>query len=191
MNKEKYNLEWLKGKFEKGDSMKYLFFWGHTPKPNQDYGSWCFSQWFVSPFEVNGITYKTTEHWMMSQKALLFDDHEIHQKIIACEKPGEAKDLGRQVSGFDEQLWGSNRYSIVKTGNIHKFSQNREMGQFLLNTKDRILVESSPVDTIWGIGLTKDSEHATNVFAWRGLNLLGFALMETRDFLIEHGFSNG
>lgn len=188
MTKELYNIEWLKNEFESGNSMKFLFFWGHTPKPDQTIGNWCFSQWYESPFEINGITYRTTEHWMMSQKALLFDNYDIHQKIIECEKPGEAKDLGRLVTGFDEQVWIANRYSIVRTGNINKFNQNRELGQYLLNTKHRILVESSPVDTIWGIGLTKGSEDATNIYAWRGLNLLGFALMETRDFLREHGF---
>ncbi|MTI20725.1 NADAR family protein [Fulvivirga sp. RKSG066] len=183
-----YNIDWLKEEFEKGNPLKYLFFWGHTSPQDQTVGNWCLSQWFESPFEVNGITYKTTEHWMMSQKALLFDNYDIHQKIIECNKPGEAKDLGRQVTGFDEQVWVSNRYSIVKTGNINKFSQNQELGNYLLNTKDRVLVEASPVDTIWGIGLSKDSEDATNIYSWRGLNLLGFVLMETRDFFREHGF---
>jgi len=183
-----YNIDWLKDEFESGEPIKYLFFWGHTPDPSQPVGNWCFSQWFESPFEINGVTYKTTEHWMMSQKALLFDNYDIHQKIIDCNTSGEAKELGRQVTGFDEQVWISNRYSIVRTGNINKFNQNQELGNYLINTKDRVLVEASPVDTIWGIGLTKDSEDATNIYAWRGLNLLGFALMETRDFIRKHGF---
>ena len=185
---KKYDINWLKNEIESGHPIKYLFFWGHNPKPNQRVGNWCFSQWFESPFEVNGVTYKTTEHWMMSQKALLFDNYDIHQKIIKCDKPGEAKELGRQVTGFDEQVWISNRYSIVRTGNINKFNQNQELGNYLLNTKDRVLVEASPVDTIWGIGLTKDSEDVNDIYCWRGLNLLGFALMETRDFIMENGF---
>jgi ribA/ribD-fused uncharacterized protein len=125
---------------------------------------------------------------MMAQKALLFDDRETFSKIVHCTKPGEAKELGRSVKNFNEQLWNKQRYRIVVEGNIRKFSQNRKLGEFLLSTKSRILVEASPVDTIWGIGLTKDSATITDIYSWRGLNLLGFALMETRDFLSQNGF---
>ena len=188
--KHTYNIEWLKEKYDTEASLKYLFFWGHSKKKNQEVGNFCFSQWFESPFEIEGIIYKTTEHWMMAQKALLFDNLAIFQKIIDCEKPGEAKELGRQVIGFDETIWRKHRFEIVKLGNIHKFNQNREFGEYLLKTGERVLVESSPVDTIWGIGLSKDSLDIKNIYTWRGLNLLGFALMETRDFLKEFGFFN-
>lgn len=188
--KQHYNIEWLIEKFESGDSLKFLYFWGHTKKHDQDVGNFCFSQWFESSFEVNGLTYKTTEHWMMAQKALLFNNKEIFEKIVSSDKPGEAKELGRQVIGFDENIWTENRFEIVRLGNIHKFNQNRDLGDYLLKTGNRILVEASPVDTIWGIGLTKDSNEIDNIYAWRGLNLLGFALMETRDFLNKFGFSS-
>lgn len=175
-------------RFESGESLKFLYFWGHTKKPNQDIGSFCFSQWYYSPFTVNGLIYKTTEHWMMAQKAKLFDNVEIFKLIVDCDKPGEAKELGRQVVGFDEDTWIRNRYEIVRLGNIHKFNQNRDLGDYLLKTSSRILAEASPIDTIWGIGLTKDSADIENIYSWRGLNLLGFALMETRDFLTDFGF---
>ncbi len=186
--KQHYNIKWLTEKIESGDSLKYLYFWGHTKKQDQEVGNFCFSQWYESSFEINGLTYKTTEHWMMAQKALLFGNKDIFEQIIDCEKPGEAKELGRQVIGFDEITWKENRFNIVRIGNIHKFNQNRDLGEYLLKTGNRILVEASPVDTIWGIGLTKDSKDIDNIYAWRGLNLLGFVLMETRDFLDEFGF---
>jgi len=186
--KEKYNIGWLKSCVENGENPKYLFFWGHTKKANQAITNTCFSQWYASPFKVNGITYQTTEHWMMAQKALLFDNDDIQQQIIESSHPAEAKKLGRKVTGFDESIWKQHRTNIVRIGNIHKFNQNRALGGYLLNTKKRVLVEASPYDRIWGIGLTKDSEAAQNVYAWRGLNLLGFALMEVRDFLSSHGF---
>lgn len=183
-----YDVKWLIEEYEKGIALKFLFFWGHTAPSNAQVGKECLSQWFYSPFAVNNISYKTAEHWMMAQKALLFEDNKTFEKIIHCEKPGEAKELGRQVLGFDEQIWNENRFDIVKLGNIHKFNQHIPLGEFLLNTNERILVEASPVDTIWGIGLSRDDADSENIYAWRGLNLLGFVLMEVRDFLKDFGF---
>ena len=182
-----YDINWLTEKFESGETLKYIFFWGHTNKYNEEVGKFCFSQWFESPFIVENITYKTAEHWMMAQKALLFGDNINFQKIISCEKPGEAKEIGRQVIGFDEQTWNDNRFEIVKRGNIHKFNQYPKFAEYLLKTHNRILVEASPVDTIWGIGLSQDNNEIENIYAWRGQNLLGFTLMEVRDFLKVFG----
>ncbi|NLR95059.1 NADAR family protein [Flammeovirga agarivorans] len=182
-----YSVSWLQEKQDNLENIKYLFFWGHTKQHNQEVGNFCFSQWFESDFIIDGITYKTTEHWMMAQKAKLFNDQEIYNKIINCKKPGEAKDLGRLVTNFNDEIWQKHRYDIVKIGNIHKFNQNKALGEYLIKTQSRVLVEASPVDIIWGIGLTKDSDKANNVYEWRGLNLLGFALMEVRDLLNEYG----
>jgi ribA/ribD-fused uncharacterized protein len=182
-----YDIKWLTNSIENGDALKYIYFWGHTNKFNETVGKFCFSQWFESPFIVENKTYKTTEHWMMSQKALLFNDMITYEKIMLADKPVEAKDLGREVIGFDDQIWNANRFEIVKIGNIHKFNQNPVFADYLLKTGDRVLVEASPVDIVWGIGLSQDSREIDNVYAWRGLNLLGFVLMAVRDFLREFG----
>lgn len=186
--KTKYSIQWLTNAFDENKPLKYLYFWGHRKSIKLTVSKSCFSQWYESPFIVNGITYKTTEHWMMANKALLFNDTQSFNQIIECNKPGEAKTLGRQVTGFVEGVWKHHRYQIVILGNIHKFNQNQALGEFLLQTKHRVLVEASPVDTIWGVGLDQNSENIQNVYNWRGLNLLGFALMEVRDFLRTHGF---
>ncbi|MBL3655858.1 NADAR family protein [Fulvivirga sediminis] len=183
---QKYDIDWL----EQQENVKYLFFWGHTKKKGEVNQS-CFSQWYESSFEVSGITYKTAEHWMMYHKALIFKNDDIANKIIQCATPAEAKKLGRKVKGFDDKVWNDERYDLVRRGNIHKFNQNQSLGEYLLNTNNRVLVEASPVDAIWGIGLAKDNEKAQNVKDWKGLNLLGFALMEARDFLNEKGFFEG
>ena len=120
---------------------------------------------------------------MMAQKALLFNDLEIFNQIIAAKSPAEAKALGRQVRQFDEATWNRQRSAIVVRGNLEKFRQHPDLQEFLLSTKERVLVEASPVDRIWGIGLAADSERAENPKQWQGLNLLGFALMEVRDLL--------
>lgn len=162
---------------------KFLFFWGHQPSKDGTITKTCFSQWWLSSFEVDGITYKTAEHWMMAKKAELFNDDEILEKILQANSPAEAKKLGREVKNYVDSLWLENRYEIVKLGNFHKFSQNPDLKEFLLNTKERILVEASPVDAIWGIGMASDHKDIQNPEKWRGLNLLGFALMEVRDEL--------
>jgi len=162
---------------------KFLFFWGHQPNEDGSISKTCFSQWWLSSFEVDNVTYKTAEHWMMAKKAELFKDHAVLEKILQAKSPAEAKKLGRQVMNYHENLWLAARFEIVKEGNNHKFSQNPELKTFLLNTKNRVLVEASPVDAIWGIGMAGDHKDVMNPEKWRGLNLLGFALMEVRDEL--------
>ncbi|MBD2703275.1 NADAR family protein [Spirosoma sp. BT702] len=178
-----YSLAWLIENVERGKRLKFLFFWGHQKSKSGDLTASCFSQWWPSPFIVDNVRYNTAEHWMMAQKALLFGDKEVYTKIIAAKSPAEAKIFGRQVRNFDEATWNDKRFEIVVQGSLQKFSQHPDLKEFLLNTKERILVEASPVDKIWGIGLAADSEKAENPKRWDGLNLLGFALMEVRDMI--------
>ncbi len=173
----KYTIDWLKSQAQ----TDYLFFWGHQPSRDGSIIKTCMSQWWDSKFEEESIVYKTAEHYMMAQKAKLFDDMEIFEKIIVKESPKDVKDLGRQIKSFDAEIWDKHKYQIVKQGNYLKFNQNDSLKQFLIQTKDKILVEASPVDTVWGIGLTEGSPEAKNPNGWRGENLLGFALMEVRD----------
>lgn len=165
-----------------GHSVDYLFFWGHQ-KPKSGIASSCFSQWYESPFLVESQQYPTAEHYMMACKADLFADQQSKHQILAAASPGDAKKLGRNVQGFNDELWLAHRFEIVVTANLAKFSQNADLKAFLLSTDERILVEASPVDRIWGIGLAADDPKAMNPYTWRGLNLLGFALMYVRDLL--------
>ena len=167
---------------EAGDRLKYVFFWGHTP-PRKGADSSCFSQWFEAGFEIDGVHYPTAEHFMMAGKARLFDDEEHLAAILECGHPGEAKKLGRKVLNFDPEAWDQQRLKIVVVGNLAKFEQNPELGAYLVGTGDRVLVEASPRDRIWGIGLGRDNPDAQDPRTWRGLNLLGFALMEVRSNL--------
>ncbi|CAL9411545.1 NADAR family protein [Streptomyces sp. enrichment culture] len=168
-----------------GERVKYLHFWGHRPLPDGRVGASCLSQWWPSPFTVDGVEYATAEHWMMAAKARLFDDTEGERRVLAAEHPSEAKKAGRLVRGFDEEIWRRERFGIVVEGSVHKFAAHGELRSFLLNTGDRVLVEASPVDRVWGIGLAADAEAANDPNRWRGPNLLGFALMEARRRLRE------
>ena len=136
----KYHIKWLPDHIEKEEKVKFPFFWGHQPDKSGLITSTCFSQWWNSPFFVENVIYKTSEHWMMAQKALLFGDKDIFEKIITSKSPGEAKELGRQVNNFDASVWEEKRFDIVLQGNLHKFGQHKELKEFLLNTKERILV---------------------------------------------------
>lgn len=180
---QQYNLDQHIREYQSGKKHKYVFFWGHQKSKSGDITAACFSQWWPSKFDVNGKTYASTEHWMMAQKALLFGDNEIYDRIMIAKSPMEMKALGREVRGFKEEIWVSNRYRIVAEGNYYKFSQNDELKQFLLGTKKRVIVEASPVDSIWGGGLAVDNEKINTPVKWNGLNLLGFALMEVRTLL--------
>lgn len=97
--------------------------------------------------------------------------------------PKEMKAFGRAISPFDEQLWNASSYDIVRRGNAAKFAQNEALRRYLLGTGSRILVEASPRDRIWGIGLGKSNPDAEHPPKWRGRNKLGFALTQVRDEL--------
>ena len=164
-----------------GEQFEYLLFWGHTPSKDGTITKTCFSQWFVAPFTVDGIIYPTAEHWMMAGKAKLFSDNETLQEILVAPDPKSAKALGRKVQCFKEDVWLANARRIVTEGNIAKFSQNEDLKSFLLATGTQVLVEASPYDRIWGIGLGAEDPKAKNPSTWQGQNLLGFALMDARE----------
>ncbi|GHF11828.1 MULTISPECIES: NADAR family protein [Streptomyces] len=167
----------------RGERVKYVPFWGHRPRRDGSVGPGCFSQWWPSPFTVDGTVYATAEHWMMAGKARLFGDAEAEAAALAAAHPQQAKAAGRSVRGFDEEQWRRHRFELVVQGSVHKFAQHPELRAFLLGTGDRVLVEASPLDRVWGIGLAADDERAQDPAQWRGLNLLGFALMEARQRL--------
>ncbi len=166
-----------------GKRVKYLPFWGHRPRPDGRLGASCLSQWWPSPFTVDGVAYATAEHWMMAGKARLFGDAEAERAAVSATSPAAAKKAGRLVRGFDEDVWTRERFALVVEGSVHKFGQDPELAGYLLGTGDRVLVEASPLDRIWGIGLAADDERVERPREWRGLNLLGFALMAARERL--------
>jgi len=148
---------------------EYTFFWGGP-----------FSQWQPSEFKINEITYNCAEQYMMHQKAITFGDLEISQQIMETSSPYAQKKLGRLVRNFDEKKWSEVTYDIVKRGNIAKFEQNPELFDELMKTYPTTLVEASPYDPIWGIGLNKADAKVTPKSEWKGKNLLGKALTEVR-----------
>ena len=161
----------------------FLFFWGHRPQRDGIIGPGCLSQWWPAPFQDRGVTYPTAEHFMMVGKARLFGDEGMVSRIIEAQSPGEAKALGRAIRGYDENLWAARRYDVVVEGNIAKFGQHPDLLSYLAATAGRVLVEASPADRVWGIGLAADDSRAGRPSQWEGLNLLGFALMDVRERL--------
>ena len=166
-----------------GAHPEFLFFWGHRPRRDGSLGPSCLSQWWPAAFEVDGQRFASAEHWMMWRKARVFDDHDVAGRVLEAATPAEAKKLGAQVRGFDSATWAAERFAVVVAGNRAKFGQHPDLAGFLRGTAPQVLVEASPVDRIWGIGLAADDPHATDPASWPGLNLLGFALMQVRDEL--------
>lgn len=143
----------------------YKFFWGGP-----------FSNWYRSEFTINNVTYNCGEQYMMHQKALLFNDNDIANKIMSAKYPKEQKKLGRLVKNYDNDTWDKNRYDIVKKGLREKFLQNEDLKDELLKYKGWVIVEASPEDSLWGIGFHQ-SNALENKDKW-GLNLLGKILTE-------------
>ncbi len=164
----------------RGERFDYRFFWKPTASPDGRVTDACFSQWWASEFTVDGVTYTTAEQWMMAGKARLFGDDGTLAEILATHDPATVKKLGRKVRGFDDETWKRHRLDIVTEGNVAKFSQSPALRAHLAATGDAVLVEASPLDRIWGIGLGEESPDARDPRRWKGLNLLGFALMRAR-----------
>ncbi|GAA2420835.1 NADAR family protein [Actinomadura vinacea] len=162
---------------ERGELPEFVLFWGGKTAKG------CLSQWHPSPFAVDGVTYPTAEHFMMAEKARLFGDAAAVEKILADPDPGRAKALGRRVRNYAEETWVRERYDIVVRGNVAKFGAHDRLRDFLSGTTGKVLVEASPLDTIWGIGFGEERPEALRPSQWRGLNLLGFALMDAREAL--------
>jgi len=144
---------------------KYKFFWHGI-----------FSNWHESPFHISGRKFNCGEQYMMYAKASVFLDYDTTKKILKTKNPKEQKKLGRQVKNYDERVWASRRYELVKRGLRQKFLQNPELKEELLKFHGYEMVEASPYDRIWGIGY-KESDALDNIDKW-GENLLGKMLTE-------------
>jgi len=155
---------------------RFTFFWGSASP---------FSQWYTgAPFHRHGVCYPTAEHWMMCRKAALFGSPAaLQDRILATDARG-AKTLGRSIEGFSESIWNVAARAVVTEGNLAKFSQNPAAFRALLRTAGTTLVEASPVDTIWGIGLAADHPAAQDRSRWRGTNWLGEVLTDIRDAML-------
>ncbi|MET8622915.1 NADAR family protein [Kitasatospora sp. NPDC004669] len=179
------NREDLAALMATGARPKWVMFWGHTQRKAGETRQECLSQWWPGRFTVDGVTYASAEHWMMAGKARMFGDEAIEQRVLEARTPAEAKKLGRLVKDFDERTWTAGRFELVVEGNVAKFGQDEALRAYLLGTGGRVLVEASPLDRVWGIGLASDDIRAERPLEWRGLNLLGFALMEARARLAQ------
>jgi len=148
---------------------EFYFFWKHR-----------LSQWHMADFVVDGVKYCCAEQYMMSEKARLFGDFKSVEKIMATNSPREHQALGRKVTGFNLEIWERKARDIVFKGNLALFTQNEDQKQLLLSTYPYTLVEASPYDVVWGIGLAADDSRAKNRATWRGKNWLGEVLTAVR-----------
>ena len=144
--------------------------------PDEPYGF--LSNWYLSEFTIDGITFSSMEQYMMYQKAVVFEDAELDTDDV-----GTIKELGRKVSGYVDSIWNGMRQVIIYKGLLEKFRQNEDLGKALLNTGNNILAECAVKDRIWGIGLSMTDERRNDINAWNGQNLLGYSLMLVRDEL--------
>lgn len=142
-----------------------------------------YSNWHPSPFVIKGQRYAHVEQYMMAAKARLFGDTATEALILATTDPKRIKALGRAVQGYIDAVWAEHRLGVVTEGCLAKFSQNDALKTAILATGERLLVEASPVDPLWGIGLGEQDPRAWDPATWQGENLLGTALMSARSSL--------
>ena len=142
-----------------------------------------FSNWYPSEFSEDGNTFMNNEQYMMYQKAMLFGDTAIADKILKNGNPKTVKSLGRKVRNFDQNEWDKHSMNIVTRGLVLKFGQDERLLKIMLGTGNKVFVEASPYDKIWGIGLDKTSAMKMSPKHWPGKNQLGTCLMEARELL--------
>ena len=191
----RYNIQWLIDQVAKGAALKYVTFW----KADDGEENNIFSQWYRGkPFVINGRSYATAEQYMMSEKALLFNDLDMYQMIMNEPDPDRCKKLGRQVNGFVGHIWNEAFPEIIFHGNLGKLQSDIEIVDALLRTGDAVLIEASPYDDIYGAGMKKDdllnpdgtlktlpqNWHMKNSER-QAENNLGFILMGIRDLFRE------
>ncbi|MEM6770688.1 MAG: NADAR family protein, partial [Bacteroidota bacterium] len=180
----KYSNTWLLDQIKQGLTPNYIYFWGHRPLPDR-IGPSCMSQWFAAGFEHDGKYFHTAEHWMMYHKAMTMQDHASAEAVLANSDPRAVKAIGRKVKNYDDKLWAARKFAVVVEGNVRKFGASRKLKQYLLGTGNAVLVEASPYDAQWGIGMgAEEARRLNDPSQWRGTNLLGWALMEARDRLL-------
>lgn len=149
----------------------------HNPEEENGY----LSNWYLSEFTVEGITFSSMEQYMMYKKAMLFQDRETAGKILQTDDVAEIKALGRGVRNFDDQIWIKSREEIVYKGVLEKFRQNPELSAQLKETGEDVIAECAVKDRIWGIGLSMKDEDRFCMDRWKGQNLLGKILMRVRE----------
>ena len=159
---------------------EFVFFWGNPPG---QIAPGCLSNFYPAEFTYCGIVFPTSEHYMMYMKACMAGDEEAKVKVFEDERPGVAKMVGRSVKNFNQDLWTEYSHDIMVPGLIAKFTQNPKLEEYLLSTGDKILVEASPSDKIWGIGMAANDPHINNPAMWNGENRLGYVLMFVRDYI--------
>lgn len=138
------------------------------------------SNWFIRPFGVQGVTYNCVEQWMMASKARTFGDQAALAKIMASTSPKDQKAAGRAVQGYNDEIWQAVNDDLVLVGGMGKFLQHRDLYEELMGTGDRILVEASPHDTVWGVGLAAEDDRILDPTQWRGQNKQGKMLSRAR-----------
>ena len=146
--------------------------------PDEEYGF--LSNWYMSRFELDGVSYTSMEQYMMHQKAITFDDIDIAKQILETDDVSKVKALGRAVHNYNDAIWNGIRQIVVYKGLLAKFSQNKDLKEKLLSTGNNILAEAARTDSVWGIGISIKANARFDMNKWRGKNLLGFALMQVR-----------
>ena len=164
-----------------GQDVEAIFF--HLPSEPHGY----LSNWYLSPFDLDGVHYSSAEQYIMYQKCVLFGDTASAKAVLATNDTEAQQTIGRHAKGYIGAVWAGRRQLVAVRGLLAKFSQNEDLKKKLLDTGEAWLVECAYSDTIWACGIRLNEDERFDVSKWRGQNILGFALMEVRSILRKAG----
>lgn len=142
-----------------------------------------YSNWYPCKIydEFSKLNFENTEQAFMWYKANLFKDDEVKKQIELTGNPKLVKQLGRQIKNYDDVIWNEARFGWMLAVNLMKFSQHQYLRQALIETGTRTMVEASPLDKVWGVGLDENNPLILDERNWQGQNLLGKVLMRVRE----------
>jgi len=154
---------------------EYVFFYKDWP-----------SNYHRTHFEYKDHEFTSTEQAFMYMKAMFFQDYESAINILDSKTPNDARLLGRKVKGYDDKKWSEVRYKIFYDLNLIKYTTDRKLQRMLLDPKfdNKIFVEASPIDRIWGIGISEDNDPEYKEHEW-GRNFLGKIITNIRNRIIN------
>ena len=167
-----WNVEMIKEKYDNGDKLKLdIFFEGD------------FTQDEKSDFEIKDISYMGVDQYLLANRAKLFKDQEMLERIMESKSIRQAKLFGRKIRNFNQDKWDKHKLNMSYVANLCKFQQDENLKFKLLETEDKILVYANVYDSVWGVGKKITDLDIRNPHSWKGENLLGFILMKVRDDL--------
>lgn len=155
---------------------EYIFFWQGK-----------LSNFYRTEIHYQGLHFHSSEQLFMYFKAKFFNDEYHARLILESKTPKESKLYGRKVVGFNNEEWDKVKCDFMYKALQAKFYGNKELSSYLTRKehKNKLFVEASPYDKIWGIGIDENNPELLQTNFW-GKNLLGQLLTKLHNEILNN-----